>query len=215
MLPQRTHRGIMLFGKRFTRFPASDSPGMLPDVEIVLPFARRRQNSIDDLESMRLKSGLEIINSAFGVFRNLYFTNYQSVSPGRKSRLSAIPFDFIPSDDKFTAIRFTFKFYRSGDTDPRCERFRQTFNSRLEINYRLSAIYILACKKQGFTAPRRIFCGENHATRKKSSTQKQHLAKISSHNHNPLYNIRKKAKKKLYPPSEASPRSGCPSRGAA
>lgn len=83
----------------------------------------------------------------------MYFTYYQPVSSGRKSRLSAIPFDFIPSDDKFTAIRFTFKFYGSGDTDSGGKRFWQAFNRRLEINYRLSAIYILACKKQSFTAP--------------------------------------------------------------
>ena len=163
----------MLFGKRFTRFPTCDSPRMLPDVEIILPLAWRRQNSIDDLKSMRLKSGLELINTIFGVFRNMYFTYYQPVSPGRKSRLSAIPFDFIPSYNKLAAIGLTFKFYGSGDTDSGGKRFWQAFNSRLEINYRLSAIYILACKKQSFTAPCRKLCGKNHATRQKSSAQKQ------------------------------------------
>ena len=83
----------------------------------------------------------------------MYFTYYQPVSSGRKSRLSAIPFDFIPSYNKLAAIWLAFKFYGSGDTDSGGKRFWQTFNGRFEINYRLSAINILACKKQSFTAP--------------------------------------------------------------
>ena len=48
-LPKRLHRGVMLGRKRLHAVDARDGPRMLPEVEEVLPLARRREDAVENL----------------------------------------------------------------------------------------------------------------------------------------------------------------------
>ena len=65
-----SHCRIMLLGKRLHLFYARDRPRMLPEIEIVFPFLRRRHHAVDDFDVHKTAR----VYSRLGFCRNIYLS---------------------------------------------------------------------------------------------------------------------------------------------